>query len=170
MADKTRCGDYGGKKWDGSPCRSGVVLGSTRCAMHGGKNPASRIRAELLASSMRIPALEALFGMLDQLESDTCPACMFPRKDADEKKLLLAVIRTVLDRTGMGPSSKLELTNQTDGALDLRFLSEAERTELVGIIARVGELKALVRKRMAASPSEVPLGAESTEAAPTMVN
>jgi hypothetical protein len=36
--DPTRCGHWGGKRKDGSPCVGMIVAGTKRCRMHGGKS------------------------------------------------------------------------------------------------------------------------------------
>lgn len=124
----------------------------TRCRIHGGANPEPKIKAELMLAQLRIPAIEALFNLLDQLSGQTCPTCGFPKADIEEKKLLVQLATKTLDRTGLGPTSKVELTTQTDGALNLGLLTVEERAALTGLIAQVKEIKERVRARQQGLP------------------
>jgi hypothetical protein len=47
----------------------------------------------------------------------------------------------------MGPTAKLELTSQTDGALNLDMLTPEERARMLELIAAMREIKEAVRLR-----------------------
>jgi hypothetical protein len=101
---------------------------------------------------LRLPAIESLHKVLARFnEVDTCTSCGYPKWDHRSLHLLTKVATAILDRTGIGPTSTLEVT-QTDGIFDFRFLKQSERTELLGLLARVRDIKALVRERMLQQP------------------
>lgn len=125
-----------------------VRPGHVRCSLHGGSNLASKIRAEQMMAQARLPAIETLYRILEQAEAAVpCPTCGFPNNDTDEKRMLIQACRTVLDRTGMGPSQTVELTTQNDGAINLDLLTEGEKAELLGALAQIRHIKAQVRAR-----------------------
>ena len=141
------CGSLGGKKANGDPCGREVRAGFTRCNMHGGATPAAKIKAEQALALARMPAIESLHTILDQFSSQTCGACGFPKGDAEEKRVVISAARAVLDRTGMGPQSVVELTAQSDGAIDVALLTEEERARLLAALAEIKDIKASVRLR-----------------------
>lgn len=134
-------------KANGQPCGRDCRPGFTRCNLHGGNNPASKIKAEQLMAQARMPAIEALYSILDQFEKVTCPTCGFPTGDTDEKRMIVRTCQTILDRCGMGPHSVLEIARQTDGDIDLSALTPDERGSLLGLLAQIKEIKAAVRER-----------------------
>ena len=95
----------------------------------------------------RLPAIEALYSILEQHERNTCGACGYPRGDADEKRMIIQASKTILDRAGMGPHAVLELTQQTDGDLNLELLTDEERGQLIGHIHQIKAIKNAVRMR-----------------------
>jgi hypothetical protein len=131
----------------GTPCRLPVRAGFTRCQLHGGATPAAKIKAETMLAQARLPAIEALFEILDQFHATTCAMCGFPKGDADEKRMIIQTCKTVLDRTGMGPHATLELAKQSDGDLNLELLSPDERLHLLDLLAQVKAIKRTVRER-----------------------
>lgn len=151
------CHESGGKRTNGQPCQRPVAPGFTRCAYHGGHNPIQKIKAELALASVRMPSIEALHLIIDQFCSDVCPTCHFPKGDTDEKRAVIQAAKAILDRTGMGPSSKLELTTQSDGAVNLDLLTPEEKGAMLAAVAVVKELKNKLRQRQQgdAQPAEV---------------
>lgn len=137
-------------KANGSPCGRDCKAGFTRCNLHGGANPAAKIKAEQMMAQCRLPAIEALFTIIDQFSENTCPSCGFPKGDADEKRMIIRASQTVLDRAGMGPHSVLEIARQTDGDIDINLLTSDERGELLAHLAQIKEIKANVRARQTA--------------------
>jgi hypothetical protein len=149
------CGDHGGKKANGDPCKQQVKLGFTRCPLHGAANPISKIKAEQMLAIARIPAIEALYKILDQFDQNTCTTCGFPVGTAEEKRMIIQACRTILDRTGMGPHSTFTLTPQTDGPLNLEILTPEERGELLGHLAQIKAIKDTIRKRQVLGPTTI---------------
>lgn len=86
-----RCSATG--KASGERCRKYAIRGATVCASHGGAAPQVR-----RAAAERLRALQdrAVDRIADVLETD-------------DPKLALDASKTVLDRTGLGPSSKTEV-------------------------------------------------------------
>lgn len=151
------CGDSGGKNSIGEPCRRAVQVGFTRCNMHGGAAPASKMKAEQALSLARMPAIEALNLIIERFLSKTCGACGLPSGDSDESRVIVRTATAVLDRTGMGAKSMIELTSQTDGAINLELLTDEERGRLLVLLAEVKDIKRTLRERaMGALAGNVP--------------
>jgi hypothetical protein len=119
----------------------------TRCSLHGGKGPASIIKAQTMMATARLPAIEALYTILEQFESSRCGLCGFPTGDTDEKRMIIQACRTVLDRCGMGPSQTINTAPQKDADLNIELLTPEERGELYALLAQVNELRARVHQR-----------------------
>lgn len=139
----------------GRPCGRDVRPGFTRCNLHGGNNPAAKIKAEQLMAQCRMPAIESLFSIIEQFQNNTCATCGFPIGDTDEKRMIVRTCQTILDRSGMGPHAVLEIARQTDGDLNLDALQPGERGELLAHLAQIKEIKDRVRTRqreIAANP------------------
>lgn len=147
-----KCGDPNNPdgpyiKANGQPCGRDVRAGFTRCNLHGGASPAAKIKAEQMMATARMPAVEALYSILEQFSNNTCATCGFPIGDTDEKRMIVRTCQTILDRTGMGPHAVLEIARQSDGDIDLAALLPAERGELLAHLAQIKEIKARVRSR-----------------------
>ena len=143
-------------KANGQPCGRDVRPGFTRCNLHGGASPAAKIKAEQMMAQCRLPAIEALFSIIEQFSNHTCPTCGFPAGNVDEKRAVIRACQTVLDRAGMGPHTTFEITRQHDGDVNLELLTDEERGQLLAHLAQIKEIKAAVRTRqtqMTAEPS-----------------
>lgn len=171
-----RCGDPNnpggpGKRNDGRPCKMQVIPGSTRCFMHGGQSPAAKIKAETQLALIRMPAIETLYRamelldkMIEQALDDTCTACGYPKwHDVEERAEAIKACRVVgqnvaaiLDRTGLGPSSKLQVTQDTDSDLDLRHLTDDERSRMLALFAQYRALKEEIKMRLHGTAFGVP--------------
>lgn len=147
-----KCGDPNNPagpfiKANGSPCQRDVQPGRTRCYLHGGSAPAAKIKAEQMMAQARMPAIEALFRIIEQFEQNPCLTCGFPTGDTDEKRMIIQACRTILDRTGMGPTSTVNVAKQTDGDVDLTLLDELERQQLREHLTAVRALKNAAKER-----------------------
>ena len=165
-----KCGDPNnpagpGLTVHGVPCQHNLTLGFVRCAVHGGGNPASIIKAEQAMAQARLPAIEALFTILEQFSTSTCGACGFPRGDADEKRMIIQACRVVLDRAGMGPRAIIELTTQSDGDINIELLSDDERARLLGYLAQIRAIKDVIRLRQVGGIVPEPIETETVDAA-----
>ena len=132
----------------GLPCKNDVSPGKTRCHLHGGAGLSAKIKAEQMMAQCRMPAIEALFSILAQFSRASCSLCGFPVGDADEKRMVIQACRTVLDRAGLGPSAQLTITPQSDGDVNLDLLTDLERADLLHALARVRDIKAILKIRM----------------------
>ena len=119
---------------------------------------------------LRLPAIEttylaltALNDLIEQLTENVCAACGYPTLNLDEKEALIKACRSaaqsasqILDRTGMGPHSTLEI-KQSDGDLNLAAMSTEERAEFAQVLAQFKHLKQRVKSRIAGgnTPSQV---------------
>jgi len=118
----------------GQRCRNTPILGATVCVSHGGN--ADHIRkaaaARMVESLPRV--VERINEMLeDSADAHPCPFCKrgMPR---DESTVLRAA-QLICDRAGLGPTSKLELSQSNDDKW-LEFCKPDE-AELIGdIMAR----------------------------------
>jgi hypothetical protein len=142
------CGDNGGVRISsGEPCKMRVVKGTTRCFLHGGVAPQSKIKAEMALALVRVPAVQVLHAIIEQYMDTQCATCGYPTGDNDAQRTVIQAAKATLDRTGMGPSSKVELTTQSDGALNLELLTPDERAEMLALGMRIQEIKDRVRAR-----------------------
>jgi hypothetical protein len=119
MVTQAKCGDSGGVNNSGAPCQRRCSPGFTRCNLHGGALPSAKIKAEQALAQARIPSCEALFHIVNQFLEQPCPTCGYPTGDTDIQRTVIRAAQVILDRTGMGPHSTIELTKQSDGELDL---------------------------------------------------
>lgn len=153
---------------NGLACKNACKPGFDVCYMHGGEAPLAKAAAEKALALLRHPAIEALYKVMeslektiDQFDDDTCATCGYPRGDAEEKEALIKACRSlaqtcsmVLDRTGLGPRSSLEVKT-SDGTLDFKMLTEQERGEMMGLLAQLREFKQRVIARSNGAPPTV---------------
>jgi hypothetical protein len=144
------------KHGSGLPCQRDVAPGFTRCNLHGGANPAAKIKAEQMLAQARMPACEALYDIIERYQLATCPTCLLPTGDIDQQKVIIRAAQVILDRSGMGPRSTVEHTKQTDGDLDLELLTDAEMQEMDLHLTALKELKTRVRQRLGMLPTPAP--------------
>lgn len=141
----------------GKPCQRDCAAGFTRCSKHGARLPEAKIKAEQALALARMPAIEALHDIVEQFAENPCAMCGYPIGDAEEKRMVIQAARAVLDRTGMGPHSVIELTKQTDGDIDLALMTEDERGQVLASLAVIREVKAAVRARQNTTAPGSPL-------------
>lgn len=82
------------RRSNGDPCGNYAIKGSTVCLHHGGAASQTRLAAAQRMVEMRLKAIGVVDGMLDDPALD--PA------------IRLRAAQIVLDRSGMGPTSKIE--------------------------------------------------------------
>lgn len=140
-------------KDDGEQCERWATRGHTVCKFHGSNNPPAIAAARRAMAFARMPAIEALYSIVEQFLGKTCAACGYPSGDFDAQRTTIRAAQIILDRTEMGPRSILEV-RQTDGQdFDVRHLLPAERAELHGLMAQFRDFKARVKARQLAAPS-----------------
>lgn len=147
------CGDNGGRRWNGDPCKLPVGVGHLYCHLHGATAPASRAKAERALTLARLPACEALFDIIENWQRATCATCGHPDGSV---KMLQTIVKTstaILDRTGLGTHSTIELTRQSDGDLPLAQMNNDEKAEAANLIAQFASLKLRVRQRLGLLPA-----------------
>lgn len=120
----------------------------TRCNLHGGANPAAKIKAEQMLAQSRLPACEALYEIIDNWQRDTCPTCLHPSGDIDKQKVIIRAAQVILDRSGLGPRATIEVAKQTDGDLDLDLMTDEEMTRLDFLLTELKTFKESVRVRL----------------------
>lgn len=138
------------KTADGLPCRRFPKPGFSVCFRHGELAPQTTAKATRLLAEVRLPAINWLMDTLDQAQLQTCHECGYPNHSLKEKRRIDAVARVVLDRTGLGPSSKVSVVDERDAesGLQIDLLNEQERLELGRLIMEVRDLKERVRARL----------------------
>lgn len=136
------------KHGSGLPCQRGCAPGFTACNLHGGANPSAKIKAEQMLAQARMPACEALFDIIEQSQHDPCVTCGYPKHDSDEQKILIRAAQVILDRTGMGPRSTVDMVPQRDGDLDLDLLTDEETARLDFLLTELKTFKEGVRVRL----------------------
>lgn len=95
----------------------------------------------------RIPAIEALNQIIEQWDRNRCSMCGYPDASVKMLRTIVATATAILDRTGLGSRSTIELTKQDDGVLNLELLYPEEREELLAITARFKDLKTRLQER-----------------------
>jgi hypothetical protein len=98
----------------GAPCKLPAIKGGTVCQVHGGRAPQVKAKAEERLRALQDPAITAIEEAFDA-----------EVKGEVDYATRLRAAQTVLDRTGLGPTSKQEVTltaqeqlAQIIGALD----------------------------------------------------
>ncbi len=155
-----RCGSL--QTPDGLPCRRHPRFGWTVCQAHGERAPQTTAKAERLLAVARMPAIEWIMTALDQASADTCDGCGFPKGTLKELKRIDILSFRLLDRTGFGPSSKVDLNvgsrDTSDGLVE--NMIDSERAELRQLLGQINDLKARVRARLQAGTSEPAIDAQ----------
>jgi hypothetical protein len=143
--------ECGAPKTNGMPCKRQVAPGFTRCNLHGGANPAAKIKAEQMLAQARLPACEALYDIIEGWQRDRCAVCGYPSNDTDMLKTIIRAAQVILDRSGLGPRATLEVAKQTDGDLNLDLLTDEELAEMDGLLAQMKHLKDRIHARLHAA-------------------
>lgn len=140
---------------NGLPCRRCPKIGYTVCRKHGERAPQTIARAERLLAVSRMPAIEWLLDALDQAQEEVCDACGYPHHGLKERKRIDAMAFKLLDRTGFGPRSTIDLNARTtEAGIDVSSLSPSELHELDELLASMDRFRArvLARKELAPGP------------------
>ncbi|UTM37642.1 hypothetical protein MX572_02085 [Rhodococcus pyridinivorans] len=82
------------RRADGEPCGNYAMQGGTVCVKHGGRVPLTRQSAAARLLDLRLRAIGVVDGMLDD--------------ESLEPAVRLRAAQLVLDRTGLGPTSRIE--------------------------------------------------------------
>lgn len=114
-------------------------------------------------SQARMPAIEALYTIIDQFNSNTCDTCGYPSGEAAVVRATIRACEVVLDRTGMPARSQVEVVSQSDGDLSLAMMNDDEKAELSMLISQLNSLKARVRERHAANLDAPPQQSPGTQ-------
>lgn len=133
---------------DGLPCRHWPRAGAILCPTHGGRIPAHLARAERLLSSIRLPALEWLAREIDRASEDACHECGYPRQGIKERKYIASLVWRLLDRAGLPPTKKLEVSTSAEKDITLDGWTREEKLELGGYLQKAKELKTRVEARL----------------------
>jgi hypothetical protein len=89
----------------GERCRRQPIAGGAICTMHGGRAPQILAAAKLRLLEAVEPAIARLLRFIEA-PPGLCHVC----GRSDDTSAIVAAIRTVLDRAGLGPSASLAVT------------------------------------------------------------
>jgi len=136
---------------NGLPCRRTPKAGYPVCRKHGERAPQTVAKAERLLAIARMPAIEVLLDQLDQAQEVQCVTCGFPAMSIKYMKHIAQISFKLLDRTGFGPRSTIDLNAKTlgDQQLDVSLLTDEEFTELSGLLDSLNNFKTKVNARLA---------------------
>lgn len=117
------------KNRKGERCNKAPIRGGYVCAMHGGNIPQVRAAAQRRMFALQEPAIDGIARFLENRPA--CDKC--GRIDADRDPTVLKACQIILDRTGFGPTSKLEV-EQTSDVLWMQYLEEDEVEQIIKIM------------------------------------
>lgn len=152
---------------NGLPCRRSPKAGYPVCRKHGERAPQTVAKAERALAVARMPAIEVLIDELDQAQENECPTCGYPARNLKYRKHIAAISFKLLDRTGFGPRSSIDLTAKTvdEHHIDVSVLSDEEFNELNVLLDGLDAFKVKIDARQARetlAPAPVALLQSST--------
>lgn len=136
---------------NGLPCRRTPKAGYPVCRKHGERAPQTVAKAERLLAIARMPAIEVLMDELDQAQEDQCPTCGYPAHNLKYRKHVAAISFKLLDRTGFGPRSSIDLTAKAvdEHHIDVSVLNDQEFEELSRLLEALDIFKVKIDARQA---------------------
>jgi len=136
---------------NGLPCRRAPKAGYPVCRKHGERAPQTVAKAERLLAIARMPAIEVLIDELDQAQENECPTCGYPARNLKYRKHIAAISFKLLDRTGFGPRSSIDLTAKAvdEHHIDVSQLSDQEFEELSMLLEALDVFKGKIDARQA---------------------
>lgn len=136
---------------NGLPCRRSPKAGYPVCRKHGERAPQTVAKAERLLAIARMPAIEVLIDELDQAQEVECPTCGYPARNLKYRKHVAAISFKLLDRTGFGPRSSIDLTAKAvdEHHIDVSQLSDSEFEELSRLLEALDVFKGKIDARQA---------------------
>lgn len=136
---------------NGLPCRRSPKAGYPVCRKHGERAPQTVAKAERLLAVARMPAIETLIDELDQAQENECPTCGYPARNLKYRKHIAAISFKLLDRTGFGPRSSIDLTAKAvdEHHIDVSQLNDKEFEELSMLLEALDVFKGKIDVRQA---------------------
>jgi hypothetical protein len=136
---------------NGLPCRRAPKAGYPVCRKHGERAPQTVAKAERLLAIARMPAIEVLIDELDQAQEIECPTCGYPARNLKYRKHIAAISFKLLDRTGFGPRSSIDLTAKAvdEHHIDVSQLNDQEFEELSQLLEALDVFKGKIDARQA---------------------
>jgi hypothetical protein len=98
-----------------------------------------------------MPAIEGILDEIDQSMEDACGTCGYPNGTLKYRKYIASLRWQLLNRTGFGPRSTIDLNAKMIGeqTIDVSVLNEEEFEELGGLLTSLDTFKAKVHARLA---------------------
>lgn len=156
-----RCGSL--QTSTGMPCRRFPRAGYTVCPRHGERAPQTVGKAERLLAVARMPAIEWILDALDQAGMEPCEACGYPVHGSKERKRLDTLAFKLLDRTGFGPRSTIDVNaTRNEAGIDVSLLNAGELEELDRLLDAMDAFKSRVRIRNAREGARGIIDADSS--------
>lgn len=155
-----RCGSL--QTADGLPCLRHPRAGWTVCRKHGERAPQTAAKAERLLAVARIPGIQFLLDEIERANEEGCPGCGYNPSSLKERKHVASLAIRLLDRTGFGPGSKVDVSiNKSDQAeVPLENWEVSEKQELRILVEQIRSLKDRVARRLAAHATRAVLEGE----------
>jgi hypothetical protein len=126
MDDDRRCRAHSART--GDRCKKAAILGGTVCATHGGSAPQVRRRADERLRDLQPSAVirleEALGAVQRQLDRHGLVVDVGP-----DHAIRVRTAQAILDRTGMGPSQRIDVNNPAGERL-LALMRELDGREV----------------------------------------
>jgi len=152
---------------NGLPCRRSPKAGYPVCRKHGERAPQTVAKAERLLAIARMPAIEGILDEIDQSMEESCDTCGYPNGTLKYKKYIASLRWQLLNRTGFGPRSSIDLTAKAvdEHYLDVSQLSEQEFEELSMLLEALDVFKGKIASRQVRESLAIP----SARAVPLLV-
>lgn len=146
MNEPKLCGAPTKDEAGGGPCKRAVVLGATRCSLHGGHTPAARQAASEALARAALPAAEVMFDIINDWKKTKCELCGMPSGDPGP---VIRAAQIVLDRTGFAATARVELVKAENPYRDVSDDQAIEemQTLLAEMIANRDENRKLDAER-----------------------
>jgi len=143
---------------NGLPCRRAPKAGYPVCRKHGERAPQTVAKAERLLAIARMPAIEGILDEIDQSMEESCGTCGYPNGTLKYKKYIASLRWQLLNRTGFGPRSSIDLTAKAvdEHYLDVSQLSEQEFEELSVLLEALDVFKGKIASRQVRESLAIP--------------
>ncbi len=153
-----RCGSL--QTYTGLPCLRRRKPGHQTCDKHGARVATHIAKAERLLAVARMPAIEFILEELDHAQENPCEHCGYPRLDLEERKHLASVSFKLMDRTGLPPGVKMDVSMKTQEATgpDFMLWLPDELAEYDRLFEQMQQLDTRVAARLAVGAARAALG------------
>ena len=128
MDDDRRCRAHSSQ--GGERCKKAAILGGTVCATHGGSAPQVRAKADERLRALQPSAVVRLEEALDAVQRQLDRHGLVVEVGPDHA-IRVRTAQTILDRTGLGPSQRIDVNNEASEHL-VELMTALDGKELDG--------------------------------------